>query len=111
ASGAFGGLVGNQGGIRAAALLHFGLTPAATVATATGIALAVDAARIPIYLATGADRFVANWPYVVMATVGVVAGTVLATPVLRRLPEETFRRFVFLVVAALGVLLIVSAGG
>jgi hypothetical protein len=108
-SGAFGGLVGNQGGIRAAALLHFGLTPAATVAT--GIALAVDAARIPIYLATGADQIVANWPYVVVATIGVLAGTVLATPILRRLPEDTFRRFVFVVVAALGVLLIVSPGG
>lgn len=110
ASGAFGGLVGNQGGIRSAALLHFGLAPAATVATATGIALAVDAARIPIYLATGGEQIVANWPYVVMAAVGVVAGTLLATPILRRLPEDTFRRFVFIVVAALGALLIVNPG-
>ena len=110
ASGAFGGLVGNQGGLRSAALLHFQLSPAATVATATGIALAVDAARIPIYLATGADQIVANWPYVVMATVGVVAGTVLATPILQRLPEDQFRRFVFVVVAALGVLLVVNPG-
>jgi uncharacterized membrane protein YfcA len=110
ASGAFGGLVGNQGGIRAAALLHFGLTPAATVATATGIALAVDAARIPVYLATGGGEIVANWPYVVVGVVGVVAGTLLATPILRRLPEDQFRRFVFVVVAALGVLLIIAPG-
>jgi hypothetical protein len=108
ASGAFGGLVGNQGGLRSAALLHFQLSPTATVATATGIALAVDAARIPIYLATGADQIVANWPYVVVSTIGVLAGTVLAAPILRRLPEDQFRRFVFVVVAALGVLLIVS---
>jgi hypothetical protein len=110
ASGAFGGLVGNQGGLRAAALLHFGLTPKATVATATGIALAVDAARIPIYLATGGAEIAANWPYVVVGVIGVVAGTLLATPILRRLPEDTFRRFVFVVVAALGVLLIVAPG-
>ena len=110
ASGAFGGLVGNQGGIRSAALLHFNLSPAATVATTTGIAMAVDAARIPIYLATGADQIVTNWPYVVMALVGVLAGTVLATPILRRLPEDTFRRLVFVVIAALGVLLIVAPG-
>ncbi|RPH34599.1 MAG: sulfite exporter TauE/SafE family protein [Chloroflexi bacterium] len=110
ASGAFGGLVGNQGGIRAAALLHFGLSPAATVATATGIALAVDAARIPIYLATDGAVIAENWPYVVVGAIGVVVGTLLATPILRRLPQDTFRRFVFIVVAALGVLLILAPG-
>jgi uncharacterized membrane protein YfcA len=111
ASGAFGGLVGNQGGIRAAALLHFGLSPAATVATATGIALAVDAARIPIYLLSGGGAVIAaNWPYVLVGALGVVAGTLLATPILRRLPPDQFRRFVFVVVLALGVLLIVAPG-
>jgi uncharacterized membrane protein YfcA len=107
ASGAFGGLVGNQGGIRAAALLQFGLSPAATVATATGIALAVDAARLPIYLVTGGEAIAANWPYVVVGVIGVVVGTLLATPILRRLPEAAFRRFVFILLVVLGVLLIV----
>jgi uncharacterized membrane protein YfcA len=110
ASGAFGGLVGNQGGIRAAALLQFGLSPAATVATATGIAMAVDVARLPIYLAVGDSEILANWPYVVVGVVGVVVGTLLATPLLRRLPEATFRRSVFALIAALGVLLLVAPG-
>jgi uncharacterized membrane protein YfcA len=110
ASGAFGGLVGNQGGIRAAALLHFGLSPAATVATATGIALAVDAARLPIYLVTAGDVIADHLPYVVVGAIGVVIGTLLATPILRRLPEATFRRSVFALVAALGVLLLVAPG-
>jgi uncharacterized membrane protein YfcA len=110
ASGAFGGLVGNQGGIRAAALLQFGLSPAATVATATGIAMAVDVARLPVYFVVGGAEIVANWPYVVVGVIGVVAGTLLATPILRRLPEITFRRFVFAVIAVLGVLLIVAPG-
>lgn len=35
ASGLFGGVVGNQGGLRAAALLTFSLAPAAFVATST----------------------------------------------------------------------------
>jgi uncharacterized protein len=47
-SGAFGGLVGNQGGIRSAALLGFNLPREAFVATATAIALAVDAVRLPV---------------------------------------------------------------
>jgi uncharacterized membrane protein YfcA len=80
------------------------------VATATGIALAVDAARIPVYLASGGATILENWPYVVVATVGVVAGTVLATPILRGLPQDRFRSFVFLLIAALGVLLIVAPG-
>src|SRR5437667_5584913 len=42
-SGLFGGLVGNQGGLRSAAMLGLGVRPAAFVATATAIALAVDA--------------------------------------------------------------------
>jgi uncharacterized membrane protein YfcA len=70
-----------------------------------GIALAVDVARLPVYLVKGGPEIAANWPYVVVGVVGVVAGTLLATPILRRLPEDTFRRFVFVLVAALGVLL------
>jgi uncharacterized membrane protein YfcA len=46
-SGIFGGLVGNQGGIRAAALLGLRLQPQQIVATATAVALLVDAARVP----------------------------------------------------------------
>src|SRR5207249_12118766 len=42
-SGAFGGLVGNQGGIRSAAMLGLGVQGPAFVATATAIGLAVDA--------------------------------------------------------------------
>ena len=51
-SGAFGGLVGNQGGIRSAAMLGFGLRGMAFVATATAIGVAVDAVRMPVYFAT-----------------------------------------------------------
>jgi hypothetical protein len=41
-SGFFGGVAGNQGGMRAAALTAFGLEPAAFVATATATGLLVD---------------------------------------------------------------------
>jgi len=51
-SGVFGGLVGNQGGVRSAALLGFDLERQAFVATATAIGLVVDAARMPVYFAT-----------------------------------------------------------
>jgi uncharacterized membrane protein YfcA len=44
-SGIFGGLVGNQGGIRSAALLGFDVSKESFVATATAIALLVDGFR------------------------------------------------------------------
>ena len=51
-SGFFGGLVGNQGGIRSAALLGFDVSKEAFVATATAVALIVDGARMPVYFVT-----------------------------------------------------------
>ena len=60
ASGLFGGLVGNQGGLRAAAMLGFELPKAAFVATATAIALVVDAARMPVYAWTDGARLAAD---------------------------------------------------
>jgi uncharacterized membrane protein YfcA len=46
-SGVFGGMVGNQGGIRSAGLLAFDLSPRAFIATAAAIALIVDGVRTP----------------------------------------------------------------
>ena len=45
-SGAFGGLVGNQGGIRSAAMLGLGVQGPAFVATATAIGIAVLASYV-----------------------------------------------------------------
>jgi uncharacterized protein len=108
ASGVFGGLVGNQGGIRSGALLATDLRPEAFVATSTAVGLVVDAARIPVYLATGGSTIVANLPLVLVAAVGVVAGTLVGEPVLRRIPESRFRAVVSAIVAVLGLLLIVG---
>ena len=74
-SGAFGGLVGNQGGIRSAAMLGLGVEKEAFVATATAIGLCVDAVRIPVYVATGWRQMLDAWPVVLAATAGVVLGT------------------------------------
>jgi uncharacterized membrane protein YfcA len=110
-SAGFGGLVGNQGGIRSAALLHFELSREATLATATGIGLVVDVARIPVYVATGGAEMVAHWEFVVVAAAGAVIGTLVGTPLMRRVPEVAFRRVVFGLVAVLGVALVIGLGG
>ena len=74
-SGFFGGLVGNQGGIRSAAMLGFDLPKERFVATATAIALIVDAARMPVYVAVERAQVAAIWSLVAIASVGVVVGT------------------------------------
>src|SRR5438034_6568584 len=70
-SGALGGLVGNQGGIRSASLLGFKVPKESFVATATAIALFVDGARLPVYLITRWQDIVGVWPMVLAATLGV----------------------------------------
>src|SRR5262245_57590383 len=105
----FGGLVGNQGGIRSAAMLGFGLNKQAFVATATAIALAVDAARMPVYFAAEYERIGFVWPWILASTVGVILGTVAGERVLRRIPEPIFYRVVGAILAAIGLALFVRA--
>jgi hypothetical protein len=109
-SGGFGGLVGNQGGIRSAALLGFGLDKESFVATATGIALAVDFFRMPVYAATQWRDVAAAWPVLVIATAGIVVGTLAGQPMLRRIPPPTFRAIVAGIILLLGVWMLVHPG-
>jgi len=109
-SGFFGGLVGNQGGIRSAGLLGFDLPKQDFVATATAIALAVDAARVPVYLAMEAREIFSAWPVVIVATAGVLAGTLAGARLLRWIPERGFRRLVGALVLGLGLYILVRAG-
>ena len=102
-SGAFGGLVGNQGGIRAAAMLTFGLTPEAFVATSTAIGLIVDLARIPIYFATESAVIYSQWRIIGLMLVGVTLGTAFGIYVLSRIPKHLFKKVVSFVVLLLGV--------
>ena len=102
-SGLFGGLVGNQGGIRAAALMGFDLRKEAFVATATAVALVIDGARLPVYLVTQGEHIRAASFTVVVAVAGVLAGTFAGVPVLRRIPDAAYRRIVGLLLLLLGV--------
>jgi uncharacterized membrane protein YfcA len=101
-SGLLGGLVGNQGGIRAAALLGFDVDRQAFVATATAVALVVDGVRIPVYLAAQAADLAQQAPLIGALAVGAVVGTLAGGWTLRRLPEPVFRRVVGLLLVLLG---------
>jgi uncharacterized protein len=107
-SGLFGGMAGNQGGLRAAALLTFSLTPAAFVATSTAVGLAIDAARMPIYVWRAGSSLMTVLAPISVATAGVLIGTLFGERLLFGLSEEKFRRVVGILIAALGLWLIVK---
>jgi uncharacterized protein len=107
-SGLFGGLVGNQGGIRSAALLSFKLDKNQFVATATGIALMVDAARVPVYLASQWDQIVSIWQYILIMIVGVVVGTAGGKRILEKLPESIFKKTVSAIILLVGILVLIE---
>jgi uncharacterized protein len=93
-SGVFGGLVGNQGGIRSAALLGFDMDKQSFVATATAVALLVDVARMPVYVVSSGEALRPAAALIAVMTVGGLLGTVTGGRVLRRIPEPVFRRLV-----------------
>lgn len=107
ASGLFGGLVGNQGGIRSAALLGFDIQKEALVATATAIGLVVDGARMPVYLSVEGRSILEQWPLVLAAVAGVLLGTLWGVRFLRRIEEKTFRRLLYSLILMLGVYMLV----
>jgi len=108
-SGVFGGLVGNQGGIRAAALLGFQLRPREIVATATASALLVDAARLPIYFLAAGPVIADSTQIWIIASMGVTVGTLIGVPILGRIPDSVYRRLVGGLLLLLGLSLFAAA--
>jgi uncharacterized protein len=105
-SGIFGGMVGNQGGIRSAGLLAFDLSPREFIATAAVIALIVDLVRTPLYIWEAGSEMLAALRIMTIATVGVVVGTFAGSYILLRLPAALFRRVIGAVLLALGIWLL-----
>jgi uncharacterized membrane protein YfcA len=110
-SGLLGGMVGNQGGIRTAALLGFDVPKEAFVATSTAVGLFVDGARMPVYLATEWRDIARIWPLVLVATIGVVVGTMVGTRLLGRIPPQRFRPVVAVLLVILGAYMAVAGRG
>ena len=108
-SGIFGGLVGNQGSIRTAALLRSNLERDAFVATATATALLVDVVRMPVYLANYAREMTQHLDLIALATGGVLVGTLVGGRILRQLPLVLFRRLVAVLLIVLGVYMIAAS--
>jgi len=105
-SGTFGGLVGNQSGLRSAAMLGLRVERESFVATATATALLVDFVRIPVYFTTDHAGILTAWPLAAVVLAGVIPGTLAGERLLWRIPRHMFRRVVasLLIALALGLI-------
>lgn len=108
-AGFFGGLAGNQGGLRAAGLLAFDLSPRAFLATSTAVALIVDLARTPIYLLRAGPQLWSLAAPIAVAAVGCLVGTIWGERLLLRIDTTIYRRTVGAGVAAIGLWLLARA--
>ena len=95
-------MVGNQGGIRSAALLGFQTTRVAFVATATAVGLFVDVARLPVYLWLESAALLAVAGWIAVASAGCVVGTFWGRQLLEKIPDHVFRRLVAILIFLLG---------
>jgi hypothetical protein len=107
-SGFFGGIAGNQGGLRTAALTAFSLSPSAFVATATATGLLVDVARTPIYLWRAGSHLTDLAMPIGIATFGVLIGTVFGERILLRLSSRRFGQIMGVAIAGLGLWLLLG---
>ena len=108
ASGFFGGIAGNQGGLRAAAMVAFSLPAATFVATSTTIGLMVDAARMPVYVWRAGSSLMPLATPIAVATVGVLIGTIAGEKLLLGLSPVRFRQIVSALIGLLGAWLLLS---
>jgi uncharacterized membrane protein YfcA len=88
-------------------LTAFGLSPLGFVATATATGLLVDAARTPVYLWESGPVLLTLWAPILVATAGVLIGTVVGERVLMGLSPRRFGQTIGAAIGALGMWLLV----
>jgi len=96
------GLVGTAGAVRSAFLTTYTMSKEAYIATSAMIAIAADAARLPVYLSAGADAGTIgrNLPGLVVAA---VAGTILGKKLVQSLSAKAFRGIILAALFAFGI--------
>lgn len=78
------------------------------MATATAVALVVDGARMPVYLAVEMKGIVNAWPLLIAGIAGVLLGTFWGVRLLRKIPEQMFRKLLYGLILALGIYMAVD---
>src|ERR1041385_7511722 len=103
-SGFLGGLVGNQGAIRSAYLLNYEISKETFIATATVIAMCIDATRIPVYITLN-YQMIEQFQWTLAAVVAIAFfGTIIGKRLLSKVPQFLFKKIVAVFVILMGFL-------
>ena len=78
------------------------------MSTATGIALMVDIARLPVYLAGQWSILSSIWEPILVMTIGVITGTIAGRRLLEKIPDNIFKKAVSAVIFLIGILILVK---
>jgi uncharacterized membrane protein YfcA len=60
-----------------------------------------------VYAATQYHSLISAWPAMLLATIGVVIGTLAGKPLLKRIPESSYRTIVSVIILVLGIWMLV----
>ncbi len=101
-SGFLAGLIGTGGALRAAFLTAFGLPKEKYIATAAGIALAVDLTRIPVYLTQGFLEPSFYW-YIPALLIIALTGSFTGKQIVSKIPQIIFKKIVLLAIILIGI--------
>ncbi|HEU5317824.1 MAG TPA: sulfite exporter TauE/SafE family protein [Chloroflexota bacterium] len=105
-SGLLGGLLGNQGAVRSAYLVNYDIPKESFVATATLIAIFIDATRLPVYLWLHGPAISTQAVTLAGVTLAAWAGTYTGKRLVTRISQRAFKRSVSLMVVAFGFLML-----
>ncbi len=105
-SGLLGGFLGNQGALRGAYLVNYGLPKESFVATAALIALFIDTTRIPVYLYSQWPEVIRNWPILLAVTTAAYAGTLAGQRLVGKVSQAAFKRLVNAMIALFGIIMV-----
>jgi uncharacterized protein len=104
-SGLLTGMVGSGGAVRSAALVTFGLSPTAFLATSTLIDFGGDIIRLFVYLKKNylnSDHYF----YIPILLISTLSANLLAKKYLARISQEKFKKLVLLFVFFMGLVTI-----
>jgi uncharacterized membrane protein YfcA len=105
-SGFFGGLSGNQGALRSAFLLRYGLSKEAFIATGVVIACLIDVTRLTIYFG-GSNNYDywENDTLLIMAVLSAFAGAYLGSKLLKKVTLDFVQKIACTMIIFLAMLL------
>lgn len=101
-SGFLAGLIGTGGALRGAFLTAFGLPKEKFIATAAGVALAVDITRIPVYFAEGFLGKQYYW-YIPLLFIIALVGSFTGKQIVKRVPQKKFKKIVLFAILLVGL--------